>query len=184
MKKLILLGVSMLILTGCGTKDTSSYITDGTYSTIYNGNVSLVEIASDEDDKVNYIETSSGDTKSYLDSFIITSKYNQGKGALVFAQESLSALDNQSISIENDKVSKHTIICGDKRQSAILLSYQIIKGLKTGIPPLYMTHLFVEKDASTITIFSHSTESKEEAKNTQNALLSIVCQKIVLHSNY
>ena len=140
----------------------------------------ILQEPSSDPAKIVYLEVVPTETKNnqanaYTDSLIITEQYNQRKGALVFAQETLNSLTNQSLMQKDLKIEKITLLCAEKRQSMVLVSYNITENLAIATLPLYMTHLFIEKDANTLTIFSHSTDSRAEQKKMVDALRKLTC---------
>lgn len=161
-----------LLLIGCKGRKTATLFVSAPYQTVYEGK-KIFSSPQTNDQEIVYIESWT-DTK-YLDSLIIQEKYNQGKGALVFSQEAMAVLLQQEADLENIKEEKLLISCQGVSQAGILLAYRMPPKWKIRNFPLYMTHLFLEKDPHTLMLWSHSTEDKKEQDRIRSSLQKIWC---------
>lgn len=167
---ILVLIVVFILIWNWGWK-VSFIIQAGQYNTVYKWSVAL-EKTMDSAENTVYIENNSG---WYSDSLIIKEVYNQWKWALVFSQEAFDVLSQQELTIEDKKLEKLSVICKDKKQSAVLISYLIKDWLDTKIPRLYMADMFIEKDVNTLTVFSYASDDKSNQKKMIDAFYLVYC---------
>ena len=176
-KYLFYLLLMLLLLAGCGTSSTTSVLSLGGYSFQYPGSVQLQESsfsAQDVEDVIAIYEES-WDTTTYKDSLIVTEKYNQGKGVIVFSKEAIDTLEVQGLTLEDKREERFVMNCKGEQKSVSLISYCISAGFVSQVPRLYMTQMFVESWEHTLVIFSHSTESKTEQQQIRQTFKTLTC---------
>jgi len=170
--------LSSLVLVGCGKSAPTSQFSIGNHTFQYQGDIQLQESsfsAPDVEDIIAIYEES-WDTTTYKDSLIVTEKYNQGKGVIVFSKEAIDTLETQGLTLEDKKDERFVITCKGAKKSVSLKSYCVSAGFVSKVPRMYMTQMFVEDGDHTLKIFSHSTESKDEQKRVFQAFKTLKCK--------
>jgi hypothetical protein len=172
-----ILGAGLLLLAGCGSAPQHIKLETNGYQMLYQGKVSLSarEVPTETLDGVLALYTESGANSSYLDSVVLVEKYNQGKGVLVFSQEAMDTVKAKGLTLANERDEKFSISCQGEKKSARLFAYEVSSGFVQKVPKLYMTQLFLEKDANTLVLWSHSTETKSEQNAMRSAFKAIQC---------
>jgi hypothetical protein len=177
----IALGIGILTLTlvGCGASSRGSVLDVGDYQFVYQGTATLEKSLISSLDGLDFlaIYTESGAKASeYQDSLLITEKYNQGKGVVVFSQEAIATLKTQGLTLENEKNERFVIACAGEQKAVNLVSYAISSGFIATVPKLYMTQMVLEKDQTNLVIFSHSTEYANEQQQMIASFKTIHCK--------
>ncbi|MDD2537454.1 MAG: hypothetical protein PHU61_03110 [Candidatus Absconditabacteria bacterium] len=114
------------------------------------------------------------DTDDYVDSLAVAQKYDKGESVTVFAKQSLDALRENGLELEDEQTSSFFLNCKGEQKSVILASYRITAGFLPNIPTLYMTQLFVEGD-NAIVVWSHSSDQLQEQKDIIKSFTTITC---------
>ncbi|MDR0860544.1 MAG: hypothetical protein LBO09_06300 [Candidatus Peribacteria bacterium] len=178
-KYLSILGAGLLVLAGCGSSTQQIKLEGNGYYLLYQGQTSLVsqEIPEEDTNEILALYTETGAESGYQDSLLLVEKYNQGKGVLLFSQEAIDTLKEKGLTLEHERDEKFAVPCAGEKKSAHLVAYVVSSGFVKEVPQnLYMTQLFVEKDANTIAIWSHSTESKNEQNALRTAFKTLQCK--------
>ncbi|MDR2540806.1 MAG: hypothetical protein LBD11_03310 [Candidatus Peribacteria bacterium] len=178
-KSLWILGAGLFLLAGCGSTTQQLKLESNDYQMLYQGQVSLVAqtVPTDTSDELLTVYAETGAESSYQDSLLLVEKYNQGKGVLLFSQEAIDVLKGKGLTLENEHDEKFAVPCEGEKKAAHLVAYVVTSGFVQKVPQkLYMTQLFVEKDENTITIWSHSTESKNEQNALRSAFKTLQCK--------
>jgi hypothetical protein len=176
---LIVLGGGLLLLAGCGgARLVGSVMHVADYQFVYQGASTLEKSLMMTLGGLDFlaIYTESGTGGNYQDSLLVTEKYNQGKGVIVFSQEAMATLRVQGLTLAHEKNERFVITCAGGQKSVNLISYTISSGVIAEVLPLYVTQMVMEKDSATLLLWSHTTEDARVQQQMISSFKTIRCK--------
>lgn len=138
----------------------------------WNVKLSKVPLKVDDLDDIVDLYQEDWDKTWYKDSLLVAEKYFQWFWINAFVQDNLKALETNWLTLDNVQKKPIWLGNGDDDNIAVLVSYQIVDGLISEIPSLYVSQLFIP-ELHSVKLVSYITEDLSAHDYIKNSLENI-----------